>query len=243
MGYAFRVFAAIYGHRVVERGNEALRCFYGRRQPKGSNVFHIPALYRLEQGLRKSDFAKHKYAAREFFLLHGIDAATGRPDWLAEIFLWLSSAYEDGISARDDIERIPYSETVFSRSGVSPFKPHAALLMAWMENALRCGEREALVKAPSPMDGVEHFVVCSHDVDFYFTDRVSALVRMVKNLGIALSGYRSWSYFADNIRMMTQLPAGKRVGDYLPALVEAGSLHKFQSTVFAVARHGHRRDP
>ncbi|HXA00162.1 MAG TPA: hypothetical protein VN025_20560 [Candidatus Dormibacteraeota bacterium] len=246
MTYAFRVFAAIYGHTVVEKQNAEVQCFYGRTPPtnSGSRLFQIPALYQAERKYEEDAFLRHRYAGQDLFLFHGIDPATGRPDWLAEIFLWLSNEYEAGISVRDEIKRIPYSETVFHRSGLSPFRPHASLLMAWMENAIRQGDTtEALPKAPSPVKDVEHLIVCSHDIDFYFTNRTSALVRLGKNLCIALIGYRSWSYFADNLHMMVQLLVGRRVGDYLPALMEAGSQHKFQSTFFAVARNGHRRDP
>lgn len=250
--YAFRVFAAVYNHAVIagdERG-ESIRCFYGQTPDSPPNLqsFHIPALYRenpFENGRRA--LAKHPYADENIYLTCGMDAGSGRPDWLGEIFLWLSGSQETSIAKRDSVGRIPYSETIFSREGLSPRKPHAALLMAWMENALRNGNakaKEALPKAPSPVPGVEHLVVCSHDIDFYFVDRSSSLVRLIKNLGAAIVLYKDWSYFIDNITMMLRFFGGSRVGDYLPALVKAADgEYDFRSTLFVVPRRGHRRDP
>src|SRR5208282_3353617 len=133
--------------------------------------------------------AKHRYADEDVYLAFGTDAASGRPDWLGEIFLWLSCSQEISIAERDSVGRIPYSGTVFGREGLSPRKPHVALLMAWMEGALRqrnTKAEEALPKAPSPVPGVEHLVVCSHDIDFYYVDRTSSLARLFKNLVVAI---------------------------------------------------------
>lgn len=246
--YAFRVYAAIYGHRIVEHSQPgAIRCFYGWL-PSGvseGDVFPIPALYqRLSQATVRTKFAKCWYAGEEFHLCYGLDERVGRPDWLGEIFNWLSGAYEAGIAVRDSIGRIPYCETVFGQGQLSLRKPHAALLMAWMEDALHsAGRGEALPKAPSPAPGIDHVVVSSHDVDFYFVDRISALVRLAKNLGIAIGVSKSLSYFLDNLKMIFQLLGGRRIGDYLQPLMEASATYSLSSTFFVVSRHGHRRDP
>jgi len=249
ISYAFRVFAAIYNHVVVDAGSSdpAIHCFYGRTPPQNSyaGLLHLPALYRdmpLEGG--PPPLTKYRYAGEDFYLTFGIDPASGRPDWLAEIFQWLSSSYELGIVRRDSVGRIPYSETVFSRQGISPLKPHATLLMAWLENIVLPGKtNEALPKAPSPVPGIKHIVVCTHDIDFYFVDRISTMLRLTKNLVISVSLYRSWSYFSDNLRMMFRLFTGKRAGDYLASLMETSTKYSFQSTFFVVSRRRHRRDP
>ena len=251
--YAFQVFAAVYNHAVVagNEGGETIRCFYGGEIPSSpvdQHLFRIPSLYRenlFENG--RTALAKHRYAEEDLYLAYGMDAAGVRPDWLGEIFLWLSSSQEISIAERDSAGRIPYSKTIFSREGLSPRKPHAALLMAWMENALCNGNAmamEAFQKAPSPVPGVEHLVVCSHDIDFYFVDRSSSLARLIKNLGVAVVLYKDWSYFIDNFRMMLRLFGGTRVGEYLPALLKAADGEgDFRSTLFVVSRRGHRRDP
>jgi hypothetical protein len=68
-------------------------------------------------------------------------------------------------------------------------------------------------------------------------------MRLIKNLAIAIRPYRSSSYFIDNLKMCAQLFAGKRIGDYLPALVDAAHKLEFRSTFFVVPRRGDRRDP
>jgi len=60
---------------------------------------------------------KHRFAGEEFPLFYGLDEATKRPDWLAEIFEWLSSSGERISAQRDAIGRIRLSETPFGRYG------------------------------------------------------------------------------------------------------------------------------
>jgi hypothetical protein len=249
MSYAFRVFAAIYNHPVVDAdsGQADICCFYGSTPPRNGNsrAFRLPARYRdipIQNGSR--NLTKHCYSGEDFHLAFGVDAASGQPDWLAEIFLWLSSSYELDIVPRDSVGRIPYSEMIFSHAGISPRKPYAALLMAWMENLLCHGNgEEALPRAPSPVSSIEHIIISSHDIDFYSVGQTSSFARLIKNLGIAVRFYGSWSYFTDNLKMMLQLLNGGRVGDYLPSLMEMEAQCGFRSTFFAVSRRGHRRDP
>jgi hypothetical protein len=246
--YAFRVFAAVYGHRVVDPGTteHAIRCTYGRRREpvEAPEQLHIPARYFPRSFSSKPPtLVKHRHGEADFYLAYGLDEATGEPDWLGEIFEWISSSHERGVTKRDSIGRVPYSETVFGSQGMSPRKPYATTLMAWMENSLCRGPQDSLPRAPSPLPGVNHIVVCSHDIDFYYADPRSALARLVKNLGISIQSYRSWSFFTWNLRSIFQLFGGKRVGDYLPALLEALRQSDVRSTLFVVAAQAHRRDP
>jgi len=246
--YAFRVFAAIYGHAVVLADSAAatIRCCYGgpRLPTRDPRVVHVPALYdaaALESGDAK--LVKHSYAGESFHLSFGLSETAQRPDWLGEIFVWLSSSRELATSLRDDVGRVPYSETIFSRAGISPRTPHASLLMAWLENEIRGGSTEALPKAPSPVPGTKHIVLASHDLDFYFVDRRSAFVRLAKNLVIAAKLYKNKSFFSDNLGMMSRLLAGERPGDYLPRLLDAMEQEGARTTIFPAARRAHRRDP
>ena len=248
MSYAFRVFAAIYGHTVVENDSAAaVRCFYGKalaRQNDGP-LFYIPAMYRDSQ-TRKGGFrfAKHVFAGRDFHLSFGIDPDSERPDWLGELFLWLSGEYESNIKVRDGIGRIPYVETVFNREGISALRPHASLLMAWLESAITNGKgTELLPRAPSPISSTEHLVVCSHDIDFHFTHSASALLRLAKNLGIAAVDGQPKSHLFETLRLLSQVIRGRRIGHYVPALMKENRRHDIQSTFFAVGRQAHRRDP
>lgn len=246
MDYSFRVFAAIYGYEVLESTDPraAIRFEYGSEgcadQP---NRFHIPARYRPRSANTPVDpLTKHRFANEDVYLFYGIDPLTGKPDWIGEIFEWISSSHEFGISERDSIKRIPFSKMIFSTQGISPCKPYASILMAWLENTRRHGNcLKKLSKAP-PAAGQEHIVVCSHDIDFYYLNRRSALVRVLKNLGISNRSFKSWSFFAANCSLLFELFRGKRVGDYLPGLTKALETKGFRSTLFVIPRRGHRRD-
>lgn len=250
--YAFQVFAAIYGYSVAESSAScgAMRCVYGAPPSNAADphTVRIPFLYR--DGIfedRKLSLLRRRYADEDFHLFFGIDVKSGHPDWLGEIFVWLSGCPELSATARDSVGRIPYSETIFGRCGLSPRKPHAALLMAWMENVLNNGAasaKEALPKAPSPTPDAEHLVICSHDIDFYFVSLHSSLARLAKNLALAIFVYKDWSFFFENSKMLAQLCGGKRVGDFLPELLKrAQDVWDFRSSLFVVPRRGHRRDP
>ncbi len=249
ISYSFRVFAAIYNYRVVEANEqrEAICCTYGEESPSpsGSRNFHIPARYRIRPPESCSRaLTKVRYGGEEMYLAYGIEEATGNPDWLGEIFEWISSSYEAGIASRDSVGRVPYADMIFNVHGPSPRKPYATLLMAWLENALRIGkEEEALPKAPSPFPNIAHAVVCSHDIDFYHVSSPRTFLRLIKNLGVSCRASGSWSYFSSNSSLILKLLSGKPVGDYLPRLLEAIEQSEFTSTLFVVPRQEHRRDP
>lgn len=252
IAYAFRVFAAIYGHEVRDHHNRggALRCVYGGRpESSGSeavpaNVLHIPARY-VARPLREPapSPVPSCYAGEEIYLFHGRDKISGDPDCPGEIFEWLSGAHEMSVWERDTVGRVAYEHSVFVRHAISPLRPHASLVMAWLENLIagRRGE-ENLPPAPSPLPEARHLVVASHDIDFYFAGRWGSLVRILKNLAIGAVVARSHAFFTDSCRQLFRLAAGARVGDFLPELLERTQAAGASSTFFVLARREHRRD-
>lgn len=249
ISYAFRVFAAIYGHEVADRdnGRPNLRFTYGKcggAQQDDSEHFCIPWLYVFRD---PKDAApppvQCSYAGEPCYLFYGRDEISGNPDWLGEIFEWLSSAHEMSVTVRDHVGRIPYDQTIFGQHSISPLRPYASLLMSWLENSIvNPGGPERIIPAPSPVPGSDHVVVCSHDIDFYFVGRWNALIRFVKNMGIAALIYRRFSFFKDNLRLVSKLVRGVRVGDFLPALLAASKEFGFSSTFFVLAKRQHRSD-
>lgn len=242
--YSLQVFAAIFDYGFAEEyKSETTRCFYGSANAVPESYFHIPARYSAVTP-RSKELTKWRYGGEEFHLFFGLDPSDGRPDWLGEIFQWLTCSHERSATDRDSLGRIPYSASIFGQRSLSPRKPFATMLMAAMENELQGANGvQVLPKAPSPQQSVEHMVICSHDIDFHYTNKRTALARLTKNLGIACRPYRSWSFAVSNSRMILDLLSGKRVGDYLPALYSEGAKANFQSTLFAVPRQLHRRDP
>lgn len=249
--YAFRVYAAVYGYHVSDPNSNqnARTVLYGvevGNSVNQSSLLRVPALYQpAAKNRRIEGVTRHIYAGEEFFLINGLDPQTGRPDWLGEIFQWLSSEHEKSILVRDGVGRIPDHEMIFARYGIPAWKPHVSCLMAWLDNCLHGEEsRPALPRAPSPVPEVDHLVLCSHDVDFYYTNRLSAFRRLIKNLGIGLFLFKSSDYFLANATMLTRLLlAGKSVGDYLPETMRRLRDCGATSTFFVVTQRAHRRDP
>ncbi|GAC1635135.1 MAG: hypothetical protein NVS9B14_12000 [Candidatus Acidiferrum sp.] len=251
MTYAARVFAAIYGHVVVDAKTGSADCcfLYGSPQEQclADHTTPIPALYRDKSPDQQPPGVAApvmvEYAGESIPLFLGRDRVTGNPDWLGEIFLWLSGELELNAKQRDAVGRVPFSETPFGKHRISPRRPHAAHLMAWLENVLRGNRVPALPKAPSPVPGAEHILLPSHDIDFHFDGPRSAFIRLSKNLGVAARLYKNPTYFIDNLKKIPGLLTGERPGDYLSSLVDAVQSAGFQSTLFPVVRRGHRRDP
>jgi hypothetical protein len=255
MTYVLRVFASIYGYVWGEPGDSAVTvaCVYGRAHSAKAPAteFRIPARYRSRSAGEKSPAGSAiPYAEEKLVLFHGVETVDSlrRPDWLGEIFEWLTASHELGADTRDEVGRIPFAASVFGNQRLSPTMPYAAMLMAWMQNAIACQqsggpEVEALPPAQSCSRDADHFVVSSHDIDFYWVGRASAFVRTAKNLAIARRLYRSREYFESNSRFTLDLLGGRRVGDFLPQLLYKAEHEDFQSTLFVVARRGHRRDP
>lgn len=243
-----RVFAAVYGYSIVSStANADICCIYGSQtaQVRHKREFRIPARYKARvPSAQPPVLQKWRHAGTDFCLVHGIDEITGNPDWLGEIFEWLSASLELTSDERDGVGRIPYSATVFHQQGISPFKPYAGLLMAWMENRLQGNsEAEGLPRARSPLPGTEHSVICSHDIDFCFTRKTAAFERLGKNILISMLQYPSASFFFSNLTMTASLLRGKTVGNYIPGMLDAIESLGFCSTLFAVAHGSDRRDP
>jgi hypothetical protein len=247
--YAFRVFAAIYGYRIVDGKHADIRCLYGKHGDGAdgtlsSLAYRNPARYALRsEDVPAPTLRPAQYGEETLYLFYGTDEE-GRPDWLGEIFEWLSCAHEMSVTARDGLGRIPYSHTVFGRENISPCRPYASLVMAWFQAFLTNREHiRALPKAESPMADADHSVVCTHDIDFYYVSRYQSFVRLLKNLLIAAIGTRDAAFMRATLTQIKRLFGGDHVGDFLPLLTKAYNDLDVRATLFVITRAGHRRDP
>lgn len=248
ISYILRVFAAVYDYRIAAENERAdYRCAYGfdSKESPGGDCLRIPARYRphdSDNALRT--LQRHRFADEDFHLVFGVDPTTGQPDWFGEIFEWISSSLEMQIRRRDPVGRVPFAEMVFTQQGISERRAHASALMAWFDAALKNATQAHLTsQPPSPLPGFGHLVVCTHDIDFQYTRRATAARRLIKNLGVAVTPYRSELFFTSNIRMLLGLLRGERPGDYIRPMLNALEREGLQSTLFAVAHSSHRRDP
>jgi len=246
MDYAFRVFAALYGYPVATNPGAAdMRFVYGGAGAPRHHTqeFRVPSRYKAQPSTAAPNLQRITHADEDFFLVYGRDPESGNPDWLGEIFEWLSGALELGITERDGVGRIPYDATLFHRQKISPFRPHAALLMAWLDGALQSAQRPALSAPPSPLRELRHAVVCTHDIDFSYTGRRHTAQRIGKNVVTSIIEHHSPSFLLSNLKLATDCARGLAVGDYIPRMVDEIEALGFRSTLFAVAERRHRRDP
>ncbi len=249
MLYSFRVFCAIYGHIVSEANSlGVILIAYGFSDDASaaSGAICLPARY-VERS--PGDAAPRPqpalFAGERFYLFYGRDGH-GRPDWLAEIFEWLSAADEMTVADRDSADRIPFESTIFARCQLPPARPHALMAMSWLGNYLEGGiAAEQLSRAPSPEKETDHWVVISHDIDIYWADDWPwrrRIERQFKNLVISYLESRRASVALSGAARLLKAFAGMRVDDFIPALMETEKGHEFRSTLFVIARSPHRRD-
>lgn len=250
IGYAFRVFAAVYGHRVdgsVSSSGPLVHVRYGASEIKRDSVaLVIPALYAARVlAARSVSPITVAHGQEEFALILGVDYSSGQPDWLGEVFEWVSGATESSIDVEDSAGRVPFEQSIFRRYGISPVRAHAARVLSWLEEELRAATGNpcnALPSPPSPVTGARHVVVCSHDIDYYYTGTLSALVRLTKNAAIAALSGPNQSFFAETMQQFRLLASGKKIGHFLPSLLADAATHRYRSTLFVMARRAHRRD-
>jgi len=244
--YALRVFASVFGYEFVSDARADIHCLYSLLpiENYSGSIVHVPARYRpREKAEKPSKLERTECAGESIPLLFGLND-TGRPDWLGEIFEWISGSLESACEERDAVGRIPFSETVFEKHKLSPLKPFAGILMAWLQSEFEGYTRpKCLPKAPSPSSEFEHAVICSHDIDFHYAHSSSAWRRVGKNIVYSVVGYNSPSFFWSSVKMTGKLILGKPIGDYIPHMVNAIEAQGFRSTLFAVADGDHRRDP
>jgi len=219
--YAFKVFAATYGIPVADGGNELV---YGT---------DIAARYGASSSPTTVSFRREAIP-----VLLGL--TTGKPDALGEIFLWLSGEAEAASSVRDANGRVPYSESLFARHGISPKRPWAAIWMEYLADLLveKTGERYS----PARLGDRKHYVVSTHDVDFYHVDRKGTLKRLIKNLAISVLVVKKPQFFFDTLKLLGKMLVGGSVGKFIPELVKKGDELGFRSTFFFLCGGEHRRD-
>ncbi len=245
MDYAFRVFCAVWGYRVAssDAAGPLLRIGYGRNGGGGVSL-SLPAGYRF----RPVD----QPAAAPGWLGDGQQrmpcfhfAADGQPDWLGEIFEWLSGADEQACVERDAVGRVPLSATLHGRYGLEPLVPYAARAMQRLNDQLRGTLGDAWLARPArPWQGADACrMAATHDVDFLPVSRRDAARRWFKNLAISLV------HFRDPRLALGILAAGLRgavgirpVLDCLPAMLRREQAAGIKSTCNILCHRNHRRD-
>src|SRR5947209_9456301 len=194
ISYAFKLFCAVYGYKCVRKGDVPALC-YGE-QPLGTRDVALTAGYSARSLTAPAPAPRKMRLDCEVFP----EAASGvrfpcfheasgwaSPDWLGEIFEWVSGAHEYSVQERDSVGRIPFASTLHGRYGLDPAIPYASTAMRGLNRDLRakCGSGWPLhPTSPWPMPQA-WAVAATHDCDFLPVSVTSSLFRFCKNAAIS----------------------------------------------------------
>ena len=251
--YALRVFAAVKGAEFLEEpgaADDGPRLCYGAPARRAGDVA-LESLYRPRppHELPEEPVQVHVTApdgeSVSCPVFHGDDAASGRVDWLGELFEWLSGACELASTGRDAIGRVPYRETAHGRFALDPSVPYAAVAMTELDRAIaRTAGGLWTAGFPSPWPDTALGVAATHDIDF-LPDHAGALpARWVRN--IAAGAFRMRSAAAASraaCSVLRPLSGRPWLHDALDRFREQERARGVGSTWTVVTRRGHRRDP
>lgn len=178
-------------------------------------------------------------------LFHGVEGQPPRPDWLAEIFEWVSGAHELSASHRDSVGRVPYSGTLHGTHQLNPALPYASIAMAGLNSELRPVLKEQWSKHPLPpwRTGHSFALAPSHDIDFLPISSGQAFHRLAKNCLISIAFWRNPRLALQICGAILRRATGDRSPSWTlsPMLARELSLGIRSSSNFIV-RRAHRRD-
>lgn len=252
LGYAFRLFCAVYGHRPIldpadaANGEVAIRY---RDAAAQASIADARTVW-LCRGLRERDPRQAapppiKYAHDGLStLLHYSPALSKAPDWLGEIFEWVSCADEYSVTQRDSIGRPAFEATYAGRHGIDMRIPYAAVAMRGLQQEI-CRVAPRAGENPQPPEGLEgHAVLATHDVDYFPMGRFHAAYRLIRNsviscvlirrpgLGLRQAGYAARLIFGSDFDPL----------DQLVRLAEEEQRQGFSSSYYFLVRNAHRLD-
>lgn len=247
--YAFRLFCAIYGHEPVVNSDRAASadvwiCYAPATAVRStkpslclSNLYHPRPL--RDPAPPPRGFV-HEGEATVLFYEPLPDK---EPDWLGEVFEWVSCADEYSIQQRDLSGRIPFSATYAGRYNLDIRIPYAAVAMRLLNRALCRVVPRAATEPLSPVPRVSHFIVSTHDVDYLPAGRFNAVRRLAKfATGSCLLSKRfSLGFRQLGMALKTAL-GGRNPLDQVPTLLQGERKRGVGSSFYFLLRHLHRRD-
>lgn len=252
LGYAFRLFCAIYGHRPVldsaDVANADISIRY-RDAAAHASIADVRTVW-LCRGLRDRDPRQPapppiKYAHDGLnTILHYSPERSKAPDWIGEIFEWVSCADEYSLTRHDSIGRAVFETTYAGRHGIDAGIPYAAIAMRALQQEI-CRVMPRAPENPLPPEGLEgHAVLPTHDVDYFPLGRAHAAYRLIRNaviscvltrrpaLGLRQAGYAARLLFGSDSDPL----------DRLVHVAQEEMRHGFSSSYYFLVQNAHRLD-
>jgi hypothetical protein len=190
--YTLRIFCAILGHKPI-LANGCTSCAdivisYNPPAVNAAPTLQLSNLYcARELSIPAPPPVVFKRGAKET-MLHYSPQPECEPDWLGEIFEWVSCADEYSVQQRDSIGRIPFSASYFGRHKLDPRVPYAAVAMRFLEDSIAKLVPQCQA---NPQQSAQHAIVNTHDVDFLPLGRITSSRRLAKSAAISLLLSRS----------------------------------------------------
>jgi hypothetical protein len=246
--YAFSLFCAIYGHQGVsmdEADSADVRIVYSsenrNRNPKPalrlSNLYHSRSIQEPAPAPKKFE------RDSERTILFYAPIPGSEPDWLAEIFEWVSCADEYSIQRRDPVGRIDFCDSYAGRHRLDVGVPYAAVAMRFLHDALCKCLAGVLLEPEFGIDGGTHFVVNTHDVDILPAGYFRSLQRLGKYALISLLVFKSAKNAAAQAgKALAMAAGGANPLDQTPDLIRKEFQKGVGASYFFLARHAHWRD-
>jgi hypothetical protein len=248
LSYAFSVFCAVYGHKPVfdVQGDTAdVWISYARTSSRDldSRVVSLSDLYvaRPPQESAPPPYPYERHGERT--VLHYAPSAGQEPDWLGEIFEWLSCADEYSVTHRDSTRRIDFKHSYLGRHNLDVRVPYAAVAMHLLQHVLCRAIPGQTLEPASPVKSVRHFVVNTHDVDILPAGYFKSLFRICKNCLASLLVFRQPSAAALQIGKAFRMALGGLDPlDQMDHIMRREVERKLGATYFFLASHSHERD-
>lgn len=247
--YAFSLFCAIYGHQPILASEQADSadvwisyspcCSQANLRP----VLKLSNLYRPRPPHEPAPPPTKFRLGSEKTIVFYSPPPDQHPDWLGEVFEWVSCADEYSIRARTSVGTIPYAASYVARHKLDVRLPYAAIAMRFLQWGLSTIVPGLSSDPVSPTPTACHFVVSTHDVDFLPVSYRASLGRLAKNAIISLKGYKSAALALQQARKIIFMAVGRANPlDQLPSLVRAQLQRGCNASYFFLTSRRHRRD-
>jgi len=243
--YAFRLFCAIYGHEpVLGTGQDNADLTITYAQDGGSqNIVRLSNRYPERDISRPApEPVPFSQDGEKTVLFYGAIPGV-QPDWLAEIFEWVSCADEYSIKGHDSVGRVPFSASYIGRHHLDPRLPYAAIAMRCLQIAIARLRAGCLLRPACPVASANHLVVNTHDVDFLPTRRMESFRRLAKNSLISAMHYKTAG--AANVQAKRALAVAFGARDPLNQigpLADDEHSQGVSASYYFLCRKAHRRD-
>lgn len=250
--YAFRLFCAVYGHQPIighaEVVNPDVTLRYGTPSACHYSTRGARAVW-MTRGYRARDPHQPapppiRYVSHEIrTLLHYAPEGQSTPDWIGEIFEWVSCADEYSVTERDLIGRPLFAATYAGRHHLDTRVPYAAIAMQCLQRAI-CDVVPSADQEPKRPCNDAHLIVPTHDVDYFPAGRWHAANRLVRNAVISLAMNGLPVLGMRQAGMAVSVAVGRTPDplDQIARVVREERRRGIRATYNFLTCHGHRLD-